>query len=403
MRSSDPDQLITLVTENFDPATHILESCLIFCPTKKNCENVAQLLSKFLPASFKQYKRELKLRLFNDLREQNSNNICPVLRQSLQFGIAYHHSGLTTEERQLIEAAYREGVLFLLTCTSTLAAGVNLPAKRVIIRSPYVGRDFICPHQYKQMIGRAGRAGFNTCGESILLFQNMDRLKVYDLVSGPMKRCESSIEFDSKSIRMFVLSLIALELVKFGFNVLEVFRETLFYAQKKGSRLNTEEVNEDELAKIKVPVDFMMFTHGLRYLLKNGLIRMKSSETVGVEDKKEYEIRELHFGELEITKLGMAAVKGGIDLEYCGQLHSDLKIGLGSMVLSNYLHLLYLCTPYELVASLLNIDFDVFARKFGNLNGDELKCANVIGVSEDFINKKRFQSKINVRINLTKF
>ncbi len=153
MRSSDPDQLISLITELFEPTAHTLESCLIFCPTKKNCENVAQLLAKFLPSSFKQHKRDLKLRLFNDLREQNANNICPVLRQSLQFGIAYHHSGLTTEERHLIESAYREGVLFLLTCTSTLAAGVNLPAKRVIIRAPYVGRDFICPHQYKQMIG----------------------------------------------------------------------------------------------------------------------------------------------------------------------------------------------------------------------------------------------------------
>ena len=116
------------------------ESCLIFCSTKKNCENVASLISQYLPADLKQYKRAEKLKLFNELREENANNVCPVLRQSLQYGIAYHHSGLTTEERQLIEQAYRDGVLCLLTCTSTLAAGVNLPAKRVIIRSPYVAR-----------------------------------------------------------------------------------------------------------------------------------------------------------------------------------------------------------------------------------------------------------------------
>ncbi len=244
------------------------------------------------------------------------------------------------------------------------------------------------------MIGRAGRAGFNTCGESILLFQNMDRLRVYDLVSGPMKRCESSIEFDSKSIRMFVLSLIGLDLAKNGFNVLEVFKETLFYVQKKGASLNQEELNKDELRKLNVPVEFLMFTHGLRYLLRNGLIRVKGEEET--DTKREYGIGELYFGEFEITKLGMAAVKGGIDLEFTGQLHADLKSGLESMVLSNYLHLLYLCTPYELVASLLHIDFDVFARKFGNLSGDEAKCARVIGVSEEFINKKRFQSKINV-------
>ena len=118
MKSSDPDGLINLVNEIFDLSTEdgVKDSCLIFCPSKKNCENVAQLLAKFLPSAFKQHKRDLKLKLFSELREQNGNNICPVLRQSLQFGIAYHHSGLTTEERQLIEAAYREGVLFLLTC-----------------------------------------------------------------------------------------------------------------------------------------------------------------------------------------------------------------------------------------------------------------------------------------------
>ena len=59
--------------------------------------------------------------------------LCPVLRQTIPFGIAYHHSGLTMDERKLIEDGYSQGVLCLLTCTSTLAAGVNLPAKRFVV------------------------------------------------------------------------------------------------------------------------------------------------------------------------------------------------------------------------------------------------------------------------------
>ncbi len=48
-------------------------------------------------------------------------------------------------------------------------------------------------NQYKQMIGRAGRAGLSDYGESFLLFKSIEKKKVYDLISLPMKRCESSV------------------------------------------------------------------------------------------------------------------------------------------------------------------------------------------------------------------
>ena len=75
-----------------------------------------------------------------------------------------------TDERELVESCFHLGIIRVLTATSTLAAGVNLPARRVIFRGPIVGRDFIDATKYRQMAGRAGRAGIDTKGESVSNF-----------------------------------------------------------------------------------------------------------------------------------------------------------------------------------------------------------------------------------------
>ena len=71
--------------------------------------------------------------LVQALQLDGGGEICPILRRTIRYGVAYHHSGLTMDERKLIEEAYLDGTLFVLACTSTLAAGVNLPAKRCVV------------------------------------------------------------------------------------------------------------------------------------------------------------------------------------------------------------------------------------------------------------------------------
>lgn len=72
--------------------------------------------------------------------------------------------GLTFDERDVLEGAFRQGMVRVLAATSTLSSGVNLPARRVIIRTPTFNGHLLDPLTYKQMAGRAGRKGVDTTG-----------------------------------------------------------------------------------------------------------------------------------------------------------------------------------------------------------------------------------------------
>ncbi|KAF7252615.1 Helicase POLQ-like [Varanus komodoensis] len=359
LQKTDPDHLIALVAEVIPKY-----SCLVFCPTKKNCENVAEMICKHLKRDYRKHKEKEKMDLIIVLTNISNGRLCPILKRTIPFGIAYHHSGLTSDERKQIEEAYSSGVLCLLTCTSTLAAGVNLPARRVILRAPYVGTEFLKKNQYKQMIGRAGRAGIDEAGESILIVQEKDRQLVQNLVSSPIESCCSNLLLEwNKGIRSLLLSLVGLKIATSSEEIYQFMCTTLFSIQPQ------------LLPEGKSLRDVTMEV--LQWVKQSGLIKERASSDTE---------QNVHC-KLEITPLGQAAYKGSVDLAHCNTLYADLKKGLQGLILESCLHLLYLTTPYDMIPQ-CSPNWMIYFRQYSQLSPVEQQVANIVGVPESFITKK---------------
>ena len=102
-------------------------------------------------------------------------DINPKLKELLQFGIGTHHAGMSKYERACVEDLFRSKYIRVLVSTATLAWGVNLPARTVIIKGTQVYREGrwtdLDSLDVTQMLGRAGRPGFDKEGEGIVITQ----------------------------------------------------------------------------------------------------------------------------------------------------------------------------------------------------------------------------------------
>ena len=102
-----------------------------------------------------------------------------TLRQSVLDGVGFHHAGLSRSDKNLVEEWFREGKIQVLFSTSTLAWGVNLPARCVVIRdtshhNPLEGEVEMSPLDILQMLGRAGRPGYDDRGYAWVVCDSSD-------------------------------------------------------------------------------------------------------------------------------------------------------------------------------------------------------------------------------------
>jgi len=189
---------------------------LIFAETRRLAvemgKKAAALLRRSLP---KPDRRGLETIAQRVLSSGERTRLGEVLAEQILNGVAFHHAGLPGVHRRIVEESFKAGRLKILSATPTVAAGVNLPARTVVISSyeryeAGYGRYPISVLEYKQMCGRAGRPRYDKFGEAILIGRTEDEqdylLKNYALAEP--ERIWSKLGAE-KVLRPHVLATIA--------------------------------------------------------------------------------------------------------------------------------------------------------------------------------------------------
>lgn len=150
--------------------------CLVFVNTRRSSEALSGRVGTYLRDSLVSEDAKNLAALSKKLqsRQDEPTSLGARLSRRIRFGAVFHHAGLTNDQRKMVEANFKNGLVKCIVATPTLAAGINLPARRVVVRDltrydPNYGNMPIPVMEVKQMSGRAGRPQYDIEGEAILL------------------------------------------------------------------------------------------------------------------------------------------------------------------------------------------------------------------------------------------
>jgi helicase len=267
-------------TAAVDVALECIENggqAMIFGETRKRAISLAQKAAPIIYNKLDKLERKSAAKVALQISEKGEDTeITRNLSDLVSKGVGFHHAGLGVLARNLVEMSFKTGVIKLLTATPTLAAGVNLPARRVILASifrydaEYGGNMPISVLEYKQICGRAGRPSYDTFGEAIIIADvrtNAEEIYNHYILGTPEPIC-SQLKND-RSIRIHLLSTIStLPGIKKS-EIYDLFGSTLL-AQNEGK------------ASITLGLD-----SAIAYLERESCIKSKNNRYVSTEFGKQ--------------------------------------------------------------------------------------------------------------------
>ncbi|MFH1399057.1 MAG: DEAD/DEAH box helicase [Candidatus Woesearchaeota archaeon] len=153
--------------------------CLFFSFSRQKCQQLAKELAKkrifqYNPEISKIIREKLEMAM-PEIRNLESTKL---LRETLPWGIAFHHAGLIPLIKELVEELFADGLIKVLYATETFAVGINMPAKTVCFEAlrKFDGANFrfLNSKEYFQMAGRAGRRGIDKEGFVYAMIERRD-------------------------------------------------------------------------------------------------------------------------------------------------------------------------------------------------------------------------------------
>jgi helicase len=245
--ADDTDATVALVCDALDGGGQ----CLAFVRSRREAESLAERLAEAdvgaAPA------------VADEVLAAGEASMGRRLADCLRGGVAFHHAGLRSNHREAVESAFRDRDLAVICATPTLAAGVNVPARRVVVRDQerYTGSgtEWLPVLEVHQMCGRAGRPHLDPYGEAVLVADG-DAAELHErYVDADPEAVESQLA-DPAALRTHVLALVAAGFADTRDRILGLLDET-FYAHQRpdGDRSGILDDALDELAGMEMLTD----------------------------------------------------------------------------------------------------------------------------------------------------
>lgn len=205
--------------------------CLVFVNSRRGAQDLASTLVDEFYATPADVAEEL---------QSSARTATGVeLARCVAHGVAFHHAGLANEQRRVVERAFRDRELKVIVATPTLAAGVNVPARRVVVRDHerWNGSEMepLSVLEVHQMFGRAGRPHLDPYGEAVVVAESHEVDDVRErYVEAEPEPVRSKLR-SQRALRTHVLASVASGFADSRAAILELLDETFYAHQRRES------------------------------------------------------------------------------------------------------------------------------------------------------------------------